>query len=267
MPARLFWAVAALLGAVFVGVQSAGADGDPASDVLVFGDVYLPYSAQSSTAADALRKEVAAVSTNGRRVKVAVSASKNDLSAVPSLFDKPAEYARFLGTELASYYSGVLLIVMPAGFGVYYGDQSIANAETALRPMTIGGTSAEDLLHAATEAVGRLATARALAWKDTLPPQVSLAPATGYRGKRLQLHYAVFDDSGKSRATASVVRGRSRTVASWRIPLRPVRGFQLFSVKWKVPKTLQRGRFSFCVIAIDPTGNRSPKACARLPIW
>lgn len=257
---------ATLAGIAALSVQPARADGDPASDTLVFADAFVPYSAQSSAAADALRKEIAKVSTNGRRVKVAVIASKEDLGAVQSLFDKPTEYARFLGTELSTYYSGVLLIVMPAGFGVYHGGKSTAKAEAALRDATLGGALAESLLTAATDAVVRLAAAGALAWKDIIAPQVSVAPATGKRGKQLEFRYALFDDSGKSSASAVVVLAPSRTVASWRVPSRALQGFQLFTLKWKVPKTLARGKFSFCVTAKDAAGNRSPKTCTPLRI-
>ena len=261
MIARLLWVTLAMLGALAAIQQPARADGDPASDTLLFADVFVPYTGQSSPAADALRKEVAKVSTPGQRVKVAVISSKDDLGAVPSLFNKPTDYAKFLGTEIGSYYSGVLLIVMPAGFGVYRGGQSTARAAAALQGASAAGGSVESLLNTATGAVKRLAAAGALTWKDTLAPQVSVAPATGKRGKLLQLRYALFDDSGRSSASAAVVRAPSRTVASWSVPPRALRGFQLFTLKWKVPETLPAGKFSFCVTAKDASGNRSPRTC------
>jgi hypothetical protein len=263
---RLVWTTLALLGALAAVQQPARADGDPASDTLLFADVFVPYGGQSSTAANALRKEVAKVSTPGQRVKVAVISSKEDLGAVPSLFNKPTDYAKFLGTEIGPYYSGLLLVVMPAGFGVYRGGQSTAKAAAALRGAGDGGGSVESLLNAATDAVGRLATAGALPWRDTLAPQVSVAPATGKRGKLLQLRYALFDDSGRSSASAVVVRAPSRTVATWSVPPRALRGFQLFTLKWKVPKTLPRGKFSFCVTAKDAAGNRSPRTCTPVRV-
>ena len=267
MIARLLWLTAALAAVGALAVQQpARADGDPASDTLLVADVFLPYSGQSSAAAGALRQEVAKVTTASRRAKVAVIASKDDLGAVPSLFNKPADYARFLGTEIGGYYSGVLLIVMPAGFGLYHGGKSTTQAEAALRGQTVGGSSVETLLNAATNAVGRLAAAGSLAWRDTIAPQVSVAPATGQRGKPLKLRYALYDDSGKSSASAVVVLGPSRTVASWRVPSQTLTGFQLFTLKWKVPKTLARGKLSFCVTASDAAGNRSPRTCTPLRI-
>lgn len=246
--------------------QPAQADGDPASDVLIGSTAYVPYSVQSSASAAALTKKIAEVSTPGHRVKVAVIATKEDLGAVPSLFNQPTTYAKFLGAELAQFYSGALLIVMPKGFGVYNGGKSTAKAQAALRGMTTGGGSAEDLLTAATDAVERLAKAGAITWKDTIPPQVSVAPATGRRGHSMTFRYALFDDSGKSGGTASVVLAPSRTVATWKLPLRTLRGYQLLTLTWKVPKSLPRGKFSFCVAAKDSAGNKSPRSCQPLSI-
>jgi len=43
------------------------------------------------------------------------------LGAIPSLFNKPNQYARFLGFELSAGFIGPLLIVMPSGFGIWDG--------------------------------------------------------------------------------------------------------------------------------------------------
>lgn len=266
MVLRLFWIAATLASIAALSVQAARADGDPASDTLIAANAYFPYSAQSSAAAKALLAEIAKVSTPGHRVKVAVIATKADLGAVPSLFGQPGRYAKFLGAELASFYSGVLLVVMPAGFGVYHGGKSTAKAEAALGDATVGGTSAEDLLNGATDALERLAAAGAIAWKDTIPPQVAVASATGRRGGSVKLLYSLFDDSGKSGATASVVLGKARTLASWKLPLRTLRSYQLFTIRWKVPKSLPHGKLSLCVAAKDPAGNKSRRSCAPLHI-
>ena len=69
---------------------SARADGDPASDTLVFTNAFLPSQAPSKGASDALLAQIAAVYAAGYRVKVAVVAARYDLGAIPSLFDRPA---------------------------------------------------------------------------------------------------------------------------------------------------------------------------------
>jgi hypothetical protein len=263
---RLVWIAATLASITVLSVQPAWADGDPASDVLITSNAYVPYSAQPSDAATALSAEIAKVSTPGHRVKVAVIASPVDLGAVPSLFGKPTEYAKFLGTELSQFYSGVLLIVMPAGLGVYHRGTPTAKAEAAIAGVAVGSGSPEDLLKAATDAVSRLAAAGAIAWKDRIPPQVSIAPATGRRGESVKLRYALFDDSGKSGATAKVVLAPSHTVARWKLKSRSLRGYQLFTITWRVPRTLPRGKLSFCVAAKDPAGHTSPRSCVPLRI-
>src|SRR5258705_331964 len=93
-------------------VPAARADGDPASDTLLSANVFLPYRAASAGAMTALRQQVASVYAAGNRVKVAVVADKEDLGAIPGLFDKPADYVRFLGQEISTLYAGPLLVVM-----------------------------------------------------------------------------------------------------------------------------------------------------------
>ncbi len=46
-------------------------------------------------------------------------ASATDLGSVTALWRQPAEYARFLGQELSLVYRGVLLVVMPDGYGLF----------------------------------------------------------------------------------------------------------------------------------------------------
>ena len=92
------------------------ADGDPASDTLYTQNVFLPYSTKV-TPASALELEQAtkAAQRAGRPVRVALIAAPSDLGAVPSLYGRPAAYARFLGMELQFVYPGRLLVVMPQG--------------------------------------------------------------------------------------------------------------------------------------------------------
>src|SRR5439155_21718813 len=95
---------AAAIAVVALGLSGAvaRADGDPASDVLLFSNVFISYSAQSKEKAVSLRAEVAAVYAHNDRIKVAVVATADDLGSV--LFNKPDDYAHFLGQELPRYY-------------------------------------------------------------------------------------------------------------------------------------------------------------------
>ena len=113
-------AIAALAAAL--PVPAALADGDPASDVLLFQNAFFPYSAPSSAAKGQLLGAAAAAKKAGFRVRIAVIQSQRDLGADPELFGKPQLYARFLDAELRSAeYDGALIVVMPQGFGVAAG--------------------------------------------------------------------------------------------------------------------------------------------------
>ena len=98
---------------------SARANGDPASDVLLLQDVYLPYApgvpkALGNTITELLKTTRKA----GFKLKVAIIAKPADLGAVPQYFGKPTEYAPFLHSEIAFNTQKPLLVVMPSGYGV-----------------------------------------------------------------------------------------------------------------------------------------------------
>ncbi len=119
---RSAWAVAA---------PAARADGDPASDVLLYQHAFFPYAAPSSGAKAELLGAVAAAKRAGFTVRVAVIQSKQDLGADPELFAQPQLYAKFLDAELRSTrYLGGLIVVMPQGFGVAAGGTLSADGKT-----------------------------------------------------------------------------------------------------------------------------------------
>ncbi len=232
-------------------------DGDPASDVLVNQNVFFPYPAPGETAASALQREVAAVYAQGQRVKVAVIASPTDLGAIPSLFGKPADYARFLGTELKFVYVGPLLIVMPAGFGIYDGGRSTQAEQAVLAAARPPGSAADELSAAATSMVARLRKANALRSPDILRPVLYSLQGRGVRGKTMKLQYQLYDDSGKASAVIQLRRASS-LVKTITLPLRPVATFgAASSVNWRVPTALTPGVLRYCITATDPSGNRA----------
>jgi hypothetical protein len=98
--------------------QPALADGDPASDVLVGQDVFLP---QSETIPSQLAEQLDALARqsdqDGHTLKIALIAAPTDLGSVNSLYGQPANYARYLSLELEFVTKASVLIVMPQGVG------------------------------------------------------------------------------------------------------------------------------------------------------
>jgi hypothetical protein len=248
-------AVVVALTAVLT-VPAALADGDPASDVLVSQDVFLPYPPPSDAPAAALRQQVAAAYAHGDRVKVAVVASPTDLGAVPSPFGQPASYAKFLSEELRYFYIGPLVVVMPAGYGIYDGGRSTASEEKVLAREQSAGSSADALTEAASGAIGDLLKANALRSRDVLPPKVFALRAYGFPGMPLRLQYRVIDDSHKAGVVIQVRRAAS-VVATISLPMRPAYDWNAFRTTiWRVPSSLAPAPLRFCVTATDPSGNR-----------
>jgi hypothetical protein len=237
--------------AALLAVPAAGADGDPASDVLPAADVFLPYPAPSAAVSGPLERLVASANTGGNRLKVAVIGSRTDLGSVPVLFGKPTAYARFLGLELRQIYAGVLLVVMPAGIGVYDGGRPIAAQEAALEGLAVA-PGADGLARTAAAAAQRLLGAHALRYVDVLPPQ-----AVALDGASIQ--YAVADDGGRAAVTVTVdVLGMTLHV-----PMKAVNPSAVYTVAWRKPPGAP-AKLRFCVRAVDPSGNRSSRSCAVL---
>jgi len=248
-------------------VPSALANGDPASDALLVSNVFVPYPAPSSDARKALDREVAAAYAHDFRVKVAVIATEQDLGAIPSLFGKPTEYAKFLGQELQLYYVGPLLIVMPAGYGIYDGGRSTLPQRKVLTGAAPSGSSADELTRSAADIIHRLVAAGALKSKDIKAPYSSALTATVTRGRTTKLHYAVFDDSGKTTERLAVRDGGNRVLGKWTVPLHATVPTKTYSVAWTVPKITPKSGVRFCLAAYDSSGNHAATpSCVPLTV-
>lgn len=255
------------LAALAAVVPVARADGDPASDVLYFQDVFLPYAKPSADAAAKLTGTVAAANKAGFRIKVAVIQSQQDLGSVPSLFGRPDIYARFLGAELRTFYTQRLLVVMPSGFGIYDNSKPTDTERTALASVTIASASPDDLTAAATAAAQKLRDAVGTRRNgDSTPPAVKALPSTGSKGKTATLRYTVFDASGKARAIVRIYGPSLLLFASISTRLSKAKPKRTATLVWKVPSDLEQTNLRFCVLAQDPAGNQSKTSCAALKI-
>ena len=201
------------------------------------------------------------VYAHGNRLRVALIYDQSDLGSVGSLFGRPDDYAHFLAIELGLWYVGPLLVAMPAGFGMYDGGRATAAENGVLRSLHVDAASPDALVNSATAAVQRLAIAGALVSPDIRAPLVTAHPAFAQRGRQATLHVDVFDDSGRSKAVVRVYEDR-RLLATRGSPMQFAIAARKIGVPWQVPAKLASRRLRYCVVAIDPSGNRSEPACA-----
>jgi hypothetical protein len=152
---------------------AASADGDPASDVLLLQDTYLPYTPQvPKPLGDALTRMLNAGKKKGFKLKVAVIATKNDLGSVPQFFGRPQPYAAFLQSEIAFNKPKPLLVVMPGGFGTAELGPGAAGALQGVKPPA--SASGDDMGRAAIDATLKLAKASGVSLPaPTLPKSSS----------------------------------------------------------------------------------------------
>jgi cytochrome oxidase Cu insertion factor (SCO1/SenC/PrrC family) len=170
---RALLAVLLALVALATLATTARADGDPGSDVLVYQNLFVAADANVSVQQQLeLGNLLTAADKVGFPVRVAVVSQPNDLGAITALWQKPAAYASFLGTELSLAYAQRLLIVMPNGFGFNWQGHSASAAYRVLGGVRIG-PGGNGLATAAETAVRELARA-----SDIKLP----APASGASG-------------------------------------------------------------------------------------
>jgi hypothetical protein len=248
-----------------IGAAAALADGDPASDILPTDSVYFPLTPSSPDAQTALSSAVNAVYSDGNRVKVAVIATVEDLGAVPSLMNKPDDYAKFLGQELMGFYVGPLLIVMPGGWGVYDAGRSVAPENGVLNGLSVNGSSADNLVRSAASAVQRLEAADALKSPDIKAPYVYPQSTTIHPGKTAAFYFRVLDDSNRAGVTVTIV-ARGKTLATLSSPLGPTNYPNARSITWRVPKTIATRGVKICMLAADAAGNKSSALCMPLKV-
>jgi hypothetical protein len=246
-------------------IGTALADGDPASDILIAEDVFVPFPAPPKPATASLKAAVAKAFAHKFRIKVAVIGRKTDLGSIPSLFNKPQAYAKFLGTELSSFYVGPLLIVMPAGFGIYDGGSSSAAENRVLRGVHLTGKSAEALTRSAAAAVTKLTAAKALRSKDAHAPTVFPRTAFARSGQTAKLEYIVLEDSERTKEVVRVFVGTEQTKV-FSTKLRTARYSTPHSVSWLVPSDAASASMKYCVVATDGSGNSSASACAAIKL-
>jgi hypothetical protein len=196
---------------------------------------------------------------------VAVIAGQIDLGTIPSLFGKPNQYAKFLGTELESLYVGPLLIVMPAGFGIYDGGRSVAAEERLLQSVSVRGPDSESLTRTAVDAVDRLVSSGALRSKDIKAPFAAALPVTVHRGAVARLSFRVGDDSGWSKIVARVMV-KAHVIATRRSRLIRVTPRKAVSLHWKASRNLPNKGVRICVVASDAAGNRSVRTCSLVTV-
>src|SRR5215213_3209705 len=153
----------------------ARADGDPASDVLILQNAYLPYTPQvPKPIANALEATLKQAKSKGYPLKVAVIATTTDLGSVPQYFGRPQPYAAFLESEIAFNKPKPLLIVMPGGYATAAAGAAAQKALDGLDPPA--AESGDELGRSAIDATLRLAKA---AGHPLTPPKLPKAAGGG----------------------------------------------------------------------------------------
>lgn len=138
----------------------ASANGDPASDYLLAQDIFFPFGPTvDSGAAKRLQETINAGKKAGFTIRVALILAPSDLGTAFSLFNKPQQYAEFLGSELTFAYRERLLVVMPKGYGYSVNAEPRPETARALEGVSPPGADATKETESAATAIHALARA------------------------------------------------------------------------------------------------------------
>jgi dipeptidyl aminopeptidase/acylaminoacyl peptidase len=96
---------------------------------------------------------------------------------------------------------------------------------------------------------------------DLRAPTVKALTSRGGRGKRIALRFKASDDSGRASVAFTFFVGR-RPYGYLHTPLEARSAGQTYTAKWSSPNL--KGQLRFCAEAYDPSGNESPRSCARI---
>lgn len=166
MRIRLVATLAAILAVGAVFAPSALADGDPCSDILIPQKACAPSLTSNTRDLAALKSVVQQANAKGMKIRVAVISGPSDLGSITVLWRRPRTYAKFLGGELTFIYkNGLLMTVMPQGFGLFRGTP----AQQRILDRIPAGRSADQLVKAATTGVQRLGAAQGLHLVPVIP--------------------------------------------------------------------------------------------------
>jgi MYXO-CTERM domain-containing protein len=148
-------ALVLVVGSVRAG--AAAADADPASDVLLVQNAFLPYEPSTPPAlVKALDQALTEIHATGLPLKVAIIGSPVDLGGIPDLFGQVSRYGAFLETEISYRGPQPLLVVMPDGLSL-----QAAGSASALSGLAVDDhQQSGGLARTAVLAVERIAAAR-----------------------------------------------------------------------------------------------------------
>jgi len=149
----------AILTLLSAATQPARANSDPASDVLLSQQLFLPVSTTiSPTLSAKLTNTVSDANRRGYEIRVAIIATRADLGGLPSLWEKPKTYARFLSEELRSAYTGRLLVAMPNGFGFFAPSGASGSDQHIIAGLTVA-SGPDGFIRSTIDAITRLEAA------------------------------------------------------------------------------------------------------------
>jgi hypothetical protein len=101
--------------------------------------------------------------------------------------------------------------------------------------------------------------------QDKKKPTAHALSSAAKRGRLASLRFTIYDDKGVAKALTSVKRN-GRVVGTANTGYGPVAFGSVYYISWHVPAKAAKGKYSFCVVAVDRAGNKSAQSCAPVAL-
>jgi hypothetical protein len=101
--------------------------------------------------------------------------------------------------------------------------------------------------------------------QDKKKPTVHALVVSAKRGAVAKLRFKIYDDKGTAKAMTTVKRG-TKVIGKANTGYGPVAYGSVYYVGWHVPAKAAKGKYTFCVVAVDRAGNKSAPSCAPVAL-
>ena len=155
--------------------------------------------------------------------------------------------------------------VIGAGTQVLVATVTAQQSESSLANNTLTLTSTSGSTSTPTAPVGLNGDGTPTVTQDKKKPTARALLTAAKRGGVAKLRFKIYDDHGIAKAITTVKRGTT-VIGKATTGYGPVVSGSVYYVGWRVPRKAAKGKYTFCVTAIDRAGNKSAQSCAPVAL-
>jgi hypothetical protein len=155
--------------------------------------------------------------------------------------------------------------VIAAGTQVLVATVTAQQSESSLTNNTLTFTYTSNSTSTPEVPVGLNGDGTPTVTQDKKKPTARALLTSAKRGAVAKLRFKIYDDHGIAKAITTVKRGTT-VIGRASTGYGPVVSGSVYYVGWRVPTKAAKGKYTFCVTAVDRAGNKSARSCAPVAL-